>query len=97
LHKLNIVNIVFNPSDNGGRRVGIERRQFSYSNHIPERRFLENRRIAGDRRMNSDRRSGFDRRQSRMQTIVTDLRNHRDRRDLACRRSGADRRDFIIV
>ena len=36
--------------DNGGRRSGIERRQFSYDKHIPERR------------SGRDRRSGFDRR-----------------------------------
>ena len=33
--------------DNGGRRSGIERRQFSYNVHIPERR------------SGKDRRSGF--------------------------------------
>lgn len=31
--------------DNGGRRLGIERRQFSYSHYVPERR------IGVDRRM----------------------------------------------
>jgi len=36
--------------DNGGRRLGIERRQFLYNEHIPERR------------SGKDRRSGFDRR-----------------------------------
>ena len=35
--------------NNGGRRCGIERRQFSYDQHIPERR------------SGKDRRSGFDR------------------------------------
>ena len=38
--------------DNGGRRLGIERRQAYYYFHIPERR------------TGSDRRSGIDRRQS---------------------------------
>lgn len=28
----------FTPHDNGGRRSWIERRRFSYSSHIPERR-----------------------------------------------------------
>ena len=37
-------------ADNGGRRSGSDRRQFSYAFHIPERR------------MSSDRRSGEDRR-----------------------------------
>lgn len=36
--------------DNGGRRLGIDRRQFSYSVHIPERR------LGGDRRCGADRR-----------------------------------------
>jgi hypothetical protein len=42
--------------DNGGRRSGIGRRQFSNSDHIPERR------ISKDRRSGSDRRSGMNRR-----------------------------------
>ena len=37
--------------DNGGRRAGIERRQFCYTRYIPERR------------SGVDRRSGMDRRQ----------------------------------
>jgi len=36
--------------DNGGRRSGIDRRQFSYSGHMPERRSGEERRNGGDRR-----------------------------------------------
>jgi hypothetical protein len=36
--------------DNGGRRLGIDRRKYSYTIHIPERR------------SGKDRRSGFDRR-----------------------------------
>jgi hypothetical protein len=42
--------------DNGGRRSGIERRQFEYTSHIPERR------SGHDRRSGLDRRSGIDRR-----------------------------------
>jgi hypothetical protein len=42
--------------DNGDRRSGIERRQFQYTSHIPERR------SGHDRRSGLDRRSGFDRR-----------------------------------
>lgn len=37
-------------SDNGGRRFRIERRQFSYNGHIPERRSGEDRRSGLDRR-----------------------------------------------
>jgi len=36
--------------DNHGRRSGIDRRQFTYAVHIPERRLDENRRDQSDRR-----------------------------------------------
>ncbi|MGD8250731.1 MAG: hypothetical protein PVH30_07245 [Desulfobacterales bacterium] len=39
-----------NPADNGGRRSGIDRRIYTYSGHIPERRSGEDRRIMSDRR-----------------------------------------------
>ena len=48
--------------DNGGRRSGVDRRQFSYSGHIPERRSGLERRSGRDRRSGKDRRSGRDRR-----------------------------------
>ena len=35
--------------DNGGRRIGVDRRSFSYSLHIPERRSHDDRR-KGDNR-----------------------------------------------
>lgn len=37
-------------TDNGGRRTGIERRQFSYALHIPEKRSGVDRRKSDDRR-----------------------------------------------
>ena len=37
--------------DNGGRRLGIDRRQFSYTLHIPERRSGKERRSGLDRRL----------------------------------------------
>ena len=37
-------------NDNGGRRSGIDRREFSYSEHIPERRSVKDRRSGIDRR-----------------------------------------------
>lgn len=37
--------------DKGGRRSGIDRRQFSYAIHIPERRSEEDRRGGLDRRL----------------------------------------------
>ncbi len=36
--------------DNAGRRLGFERRQFSYNEHIPERRAGKDRRSGTDRR-----------------------------------------------
>ena len=38
--------------DNGGRRLGFERRQFSYDGYIPERRSHVDRRCGIDRRAN---------------------------------------------
>jgi hypothetical protein len=40
--------------DNGGRRIGIDRRSFSYSLHIPERRSQDDRR-KGDHRRKANR------------------------------------------
>ena len=40
-------------SDNGGRRSGVDRRQFSYKDHIPERRSGKDRRSGNDRRRKS--------------------------------------------
>jgi len=37
--------------DNGGRRLGIDRRQFSYTTYIPERRSGKDRRSGNDRRL----------------------------------------------
>ena len=42
--------------DNGGRRISMDRRQYSYAGHIPERR------IGPERRSEIDRRNGQDRR-----------------------------------
>ena len=36
--------------DNGGRRLGIDRRQFTYSHYYPERRFGSERRCHPERR-----------------------------------------------
>ena len=37
--------------DNGGRRLGIERRQFNYSHYFPERREGDERRSTPERRV----------------------------------------------
>ena len=42
--------VVASLSDNGGRRAGIDRRQFSYDAHVPERRSGMERRSSVDRR-----------------------------------------------
>ena len=42
-------------ADNGGRRCGTDRRQFSYAIHIPERRSGKDRRKRTDRRRDSRR------------------------------------------
>ena len=39
--------------DNGGRRLGIERRQFDYSHYFPERRVGIDRRVLLERRVDS--------------------------------------------
>ena len=45
-------------NDNGGRRSGIDRREFSYSEHIPERRSVKDRRSGIDRRINNNKNKG---------------------------------------
>jgi hypothetical protein len=60
--------VVFRLTDKGGRRSGIEQRQFCYISHIPERRIDRDRRSGRDRRKTTDfktsaeRRSGIERR-----------------------------------
>ena len=68
---MNISDIVFELRDNGGRRSGVDRRYFSYSGHIPDRRFGD------DRRSISDRRSGLDRRENGDKEKVIDLKERR--------------------
>ena len=60
--------------DNGGRRSGVDRRQFSYTGYIPERRAVE------DRRRRIDRRCGEDRRNVNDQTVEINRRSGLDRR-----------------
>jgi len=55
----------FDLRDKGGRRSGTDRRQFSYSSHIPERREDPDRRNGDDRRDGWVRRGEEDRRSSR--------------------------------
>ena len=51
LIKMSYMGDTFEIRDNGGRRTGIDRRYYSYSGHIPERRSGVERRKLEDRRM----------------------------------------------
>ncbi len=74
--------------DKGGRRVGIESREFSYTNHIPNRRTQEDRRSGVNRRSGLERRQGTDRRSGK----VIFKKIHRPENDL---REGIDRRSGV--
>ncbi len=68
-----------------------ERRRFSYTSHIPERRSQRDRRTGMDRRSGLERRSGIDRRSG----VILGNRGElfgKDARVLLGRRSGVDRR-----
>ena len=47
---LDVLRTVFSFRKNGGRRLGIDRRQFSYHANIPESRSDQDRRIIKERR-----------------------------------------------
>ena len=66
--------------DNGGRRSGIGRRQFSYSDHIPDRRIGKDRRSDSDRRSGLDRRRQIERRTGKVIEMKIDKRKEKDRR-----------------
>jgi hypothetical protein len=72
--------------DKGGRRLGIERRQFSYDQHIPERRSGQERRRGKGRRSGLDRRKGLERRR------VSGAKIRGERRNVLARRTDKDRR-----
>ena len=79
--------------DNGGRRSGIDLRQFSYTGHIPERGSGEDRRQVSDRRNCGERRTGEDRRNAPSQKgmhqrgfQLIDMRSHLERRSNIDRR-----------
>ena len=74
--------------DNGGRRLGIERRLLAHNTHIPERRSDQDRRIVPDRRSGMDRRSAPDRREGQyISPTVLEMRKVKDRRVLVERRA----------
>ena len=77
-------NTVFFSADNGGARSGIDRRQFSYNFHIPERRSTR------DRRAGKDRRTGKDRRNTMEASVPLERRNDHDRRSAFRNQEGAE-------
>jgi len=79
---MNITAMAIALIDNGGRRLGIDRRHFLYTNHIPDRRLGEDRRTGLDRRDTIDRRSGR----------VVIIKNRKDLREGKDRRSSSDHR-----
>jgi len=77
--------------DTGGRRTGIDRRDFSYTNYLPNRRVEENRRNGLDRRSGLERRNDLDSRSGK--TIFKKIqRPENDLREGTDRRNGLDRR-----
>ena len=77
--------------DTGGRRTGIDRRDFSYTNYLPNRRVEEDRRRSVDRRSGLERRNDSDRRNAK--TIFKKIqRPENDLRERTHRRSGLNRR-----
>ena len=86
---MNISAIALELIDNGGRRSGVNRRQFSYTEHIPDRRFRkDHRRNDIDRRNGSDQRNGFDRRNGKVvELILESMRKGVDRRFVPERRA----------
>ena len=80
---MNGLNDDFILEDKGGRRLGIDRRVFSYDSHIPERR------KGRDQRRGRDRRTGAERRQV---IILSRQVIHENGLD---RRSGEDRRALL--
>ena len=79
---MSIASAVLAIIDYGGRRSGIDRRQFFYTDHIPARRSNNDRRNSLDRRSKLDRRNGLDRRriEGSMKIINLDRRKNKDRR-----------------
>ena len=86
---MSIASAVLAIIDYGGRRSGIDRRQFSYTDHIPARRSNKDRRSSLNRRSKLDRRNVLDRRtiEGSMKIINVDGRKNKDRRCFIERRT----------
>lgn len=89
---MNISAIALALIDNGGRRSGVDRRQFSYTDHVPDRRFRKDRRSNIDRRAGTDQRSGLNRRNGK----VIELKLESMRKGID-RRFGPERRAAFIA
>ena len=76
--------------DKGGRRIGIDRRLFFYTDHVPSRRSNKDRRSGLDRRNGLDRRSKNDRRSDQKDIEI-------ERRKDSGRRCGIERRVALAV
>lgn len=63
--------------DNGGRRLGFDRRQFDYTDYSPPRRIKPDRRSGIDRRVDIKRRKKTD---FKLSADISDLKKKRDRR-----------------
>ena len=82
--------------DTGGRRTGIDRRDFSYTNYLPNRRVEEDRRSGVDCRIGLERRNDSDRRIGK--TIFKNIqRPENDLREGADRRRDLDRRATFTI
>jgi hypothetical protein len=88
---LGITNIVSELIDNGGRRIGVKRREFSYTNHLPNGRSEKDRRNGVDRRSGLERRKDKDRRSGKI-IFKKIQRPENDLREGIERRSDLDRR-----
>jgi len=88
---LSITDITSELKDNGGRRIGIKRREFLYTNHLPNGRSEKDRRSGVDRRSDVERRKDKDRRSGK--SIFKKIqRSENDLREGIDRRNGLDRR-----
>ena len=88
---MSIINIASGLIDNGGRRIAVKRREFLYTNHLPNGRSEKDRRSGVDRRSGLERRKDRDRR-SGMIIFKKIQRSENDLREGIERRSGLDRR-----
>ena len=82
---MSITDITSELIDNGGRRIGVKRREFLYTNHLPNGRSEKDRRSGVDRRSGLERRKDNDRRSGKsifkkIQRSENDLREGIDRR-----------------